>query len=552
MKRGIAWSDWSIFTKILVTFLGLAVVAMVIIGSMALVNIRNLGNHALETSESLGETAIRESTAALNQLGEAAITQKAQDVARQVEMYLAAKPPMTAAEMRDDAALREITVQPVGETGYTTLFDLDSLVILIHRFPEQERDILTLMETLPAFWGIVESATGGKASAGYYDWREVDGRIRQKYASIVPVVTPDGRDLNLWATTYIDEFSRPAADTREGIGTAILSSRDYIHDVTTDIRTIFITVFVLVIGVVAGLALLLSRAITRPVIALQQGAREIGAGNLDYNLDLKSRDELGELAGAFNQMALSLKHYTQELEATARENIAQEREIQRNLRQYAQKISQAQEKERKRIARELHDDTVQALVVVSRHLEELAVGETVLSPAQIREEVRQIMEGVRRFSQELRPSALDDLGLIPAVQWLAAELDKSSGIRATASITGEPHQLNPEADLMLFRIVQEALNNVRHHSGATGVTVEMDFTGAGIKVEIRDNGQGFQVPARLTDLTGQNKLGLVGMQERAQLMGGNLTVRSQPGQGTTLTFLIPSQPKENHPFPVSL
>jgi PAS domain S-box-containing protein len=140
-------------------------------------------------------------------------------------------------------------------------------------------------------------------------------------------------------------------------------------------------------------------------------------------------------------------------------DITQEKRAQENLRLYVQKISQAQEAERKRIARELHDDTAQSLVVVSRHLDDLASGNSKLSPKDIREEVRKILEGVRHFSQELRPSILDDLGLIPALKWLAADLTENHGINVKTEITGNQRQLPPEAELTLFRITQEALNN---------------------------------------------------------------------------------------------
>ena len=165
----------------LTLFLGLSVLSMGAIGYLATINIRDLGSYSLETSTALGERAIRNSTSHLNTLGEDLVKQKAADVAKQVEMYLKTLPAMTIEEMRADEALREIVVQPVGITGYTTLIDPREDIIIIHRFREQEKELIVLREVVPSFWTLLESSSGGATTSGYYDWLEVDGSIRQKY-----------------------------------------------------------------------------------------------------------------------------------------------------------------------------------------------------------------------------------------------------------------------------------------------------------------------------------------------------------------------------------
>lgn len=539
MSKVIAWSQWSITTKILVPFLALAVVSMSVIGYLAFTSIRGLGNYAQQTSAYLGETAIRDSTAHLNKLGEDTVTQIAKDVAKQVEIYLSTRPVMTIAEMRTDAALREIVVQPVGTTGYTTLIDPDSYIIIIHKFPEQEKNISSLKDILPSFWELIQSTSGGKASSGYYDWREVDGSIQRKYAGIATVRTADGKALTMWATTYIEEFSQPAEQTKNEINAAIATSSNYISGNVSSMQNFFIIIFTVLVNFVVGIALILSRVITRPILALKQGAEAIGQGKLDYKMEVKNKDELGDLANSFNKMGSDLNSYMEKLESTAAENIGKERKIQDNLRLYVQKISQAQEAERKRIARELHDETAQALVVVTRHLDDLASDDSKLSIEEIREEVRKILEGVRHFSQELRPSILDDLGLIPAVKWLASDMTKNHGIAVETEIIGNPRLLPPESELMLFRITQEALTNVRKHSEATKAFVRIEFAEHKIKLTIQDNGKGFNMPSGVGDLARAGKLGLAGMQERAQLLGGTLDIQSQPSQGTSLSVGVP-------------
>ncbi len=220
-------------------------------------------------------------------------------------------------------------------------------------------------------------------------------------------------------------------------------------------------------------------------------------------------------------------------------DITEEKRIQENLRLYVQQVTQAQEAERKRIARELHDETAQALVAVSRNLDDLASGNSPVSIQDVREKVRGILLGVRQFSQQLRPSILDDLGLLPAVQWLASDLTKNYNISAEVEVVGNQRKLPSEVELMLFRIIQEALTNVRRHSAATKVCIKVELTGSSTKVTMSDDGKGFEVPERAGDLARTGKLGLAGMEERAQLLGGNLTIDSKPGKGTILTVEVP-------------
>lgn len=220
-------------------------------------------------------------------------------------------------------------------------------------------------------------------------------------------------------------------------------------------------------------------------------------------------------------------------------DITEEKRIQDNLRFYVQQVSQAQEAERKRIARELHDEMAQALVAVSRNLGDLASGNSQLSIKDIREQVRGILQEVRHFSQQLRPSILDDLGLLPAVKWLASDLTKNYGIATDMEVVGKHRQLPPEAELMLFRIAQEALTNVRRHSQASRVVIRLGFADHSTKITVRDNGTGFEMPTRIGDLARSGRLGLAGMQERAQLLGGTLTVDTEPGKGTALTVEVP-------------
>jgi len=211
-----------------------------------------------------------------------------------------------------------------------------------------------------------------------------------------------------------------------------------------------------------------------------------------------------------------------------------------------QQATRAQEEERKRISRELHDDTIQSLVVLSRQLDALAANSKGL-PEDARRRIEElwqrtnnIMQGVRRLSQDLRPAALDRLGLLPTLELLASDVTQYSGIETRVKVIGTERRLPEEVELALFRITQEALRNVWRHSQATQAQVVLEFSEKRLKIIVSDNGKGFDLPRTISDLARYGKLGLAGMQERAQLIGATLAVDSQPGKGSTVTIEVPT------------
>jgi signal transduction histidine kinase len=225
-------------------------------------------------------------------------------------------------------------------------------------------------------------------------------------------------------------------------------------------------------------------------------------------------------------------------------DITEQRRMNENLRFYFRQATRAQEEERKRISHELHDDTIQSLVVLSRQLDALAndpglSGENRARLEELWHRTDSVLQGVRRLSQDLRPAALDRLGLLPAVELLASEVTGYSKVATRVNTLGKEHRLPEEVAIALFRITQEALRNVWRHSGATRADITIDFTDGRTKITVSDNGKGFQIPEKMGDLAKHGKLGLAGMQERAQLVGGTLTVQSKPGQGTTITVEAP-------------
>lgn len=218
-----------------------------------------------------------------------------------------------------------------------------------------------------------------------------------------------------------------------------------------------------------------------------------------------------------------------------------------NMRFYVQEVARAQEDERQRIARELHDETIQMMIVLSRRLEALITSPEPLSETvrqslgSLQELLRDASRGIRRFVRDLRPPSLDHLGLVATVEGLARDLVERDGIGAEVRATGDVRRLHSEEELILFRIAQEALSNVRRHSGASQVIVELEFCPDKVRMAIDDNGRGFDVPERIDELVSVGRLGLIGMQERARTLAGTLTIQSAPGRGTAVTVEVPVQ-----------
>ncbi|MDP2919158.1 MAG: PAS domain S-box protein [Dehalococcoidia bacterium] len=226
-------------------------------------------------------------------------------------------------------------------------------------------------------------------------------------------------------------------------------------------------------------------------------------------------------------------------------DVTESRRAQENLRFYTQAVTKAQEEERNRIARELHDETIQQLIAVSHQLEDFTLHTPGLSPAEtrllgaLRQRLTDTLEGVRRFSRDLRPPMLDDLGLISSVEWWISQLSGAEMPAVKLKVVGEVRRFAPEAELLLFRIIQEALINVRRHAHATQVEVTVEFAESKTVLIVRDNGKGFELPRLAGDLSRKGKLGLIGMDERARLLGATLSIETQPGRGTTVVIEVP-------------
>jgi len=261
-------------------------------------------------------------------------------------------------------------------------------------------------------------------------------------------------------------------------------------------------------------------------------------------MNVATRDESG-----FPPEAISLVTSVSDQIAVALENAQLYEALQRKEQargELLRKIMSVQEEERKRIARELHDEVSQSLTGSAFNAEavlsRLPVGAEEIrgSMEEIRDLAIRTMDEIHRVVYQLRPSLLDDLGLVAAVQWLADHYLEEAGIKVLFETVGSERPLSAEAEITLFRITQEAITNIIKHAGAESVSIAVEFHDDSAAVHIEDDGHGFSVEEVTSSSETDRGLGLLGMKERAELLDGYLRIEAQPGRGTKVSAEVPA------------
>lgn len=307
------------------------------------------------------------------------------------------------------------------------------------------------------------------------------------------------------------------------------------------------------------LALGLSRSIVRPVQSLIAATRKIGKGELSEPVEVPGKDEIGFLARSFDTMRIrlaesldSIHTHAAELERRVGERTKDLQESREKLSYLLMKIITAQEEERKRIARELHDDTCQALNALLLSLDYLSISSAGNHPVQdklreAREQALLILGGIQQLIKDLRPPVLDDFGLEYAIKWVLEKHLGDKGVKFHLDSTGSCEELKratgkqydcSKVELILFRVVQEAVINISKHAQAKNVYVTMSFEPSGIEMEIYDDGRGF-VEKEVFESAGETGFGIIGMRERVALVDGKLSICSKPGEGTYVNVFVP-------------
>ena len=282
-----------------------------------------------------------------------------------------------------------------------------------------------------------------------------------------------------------------------------------------------------------------ARQIVQPLQRLESKAAALAWGDFEA-----IKEPVGGIA--------EVRHLQMELAEMSRKVQA----AQAGLHDYIGAITSAQEEERLRLARELHDDTIQSIIALKQRLQ--LARKSVKDPGTQHSlnELETLAEGtieeLRRLTRALRPLYLEDLGLVTALEMLARETSQNDGLAVEFQKSGREHRLSREAELALYRIAQEALNNVLRHARAGRATLELTFRDGEVELEVRDDGAGFQMPKSPTDFAASGHFGLLGMRERAELMGARLEVESaqslaqhpagakgEAGRGTRLSVRLP-------------
>jgi two-component system sensor histidine kinase DegS len=279
-------------------------------------------------------------------------------------------------------------------------------------------------------------------------------------------------------------------------------------------------------------ALRISLAVTREQeknLRRQRDEMEIRLRNL--------KETLQRAEGLVYQVGTALSFLSSHMET-----MLSQIEVMQNRQALAAKIIKAQEEERFRVAREIHDGPAQAMANVVFRAEvceklidiDMVRAKTELKDLQ--EQIRQVLKETRKIIFGLRPMTLDDLGLVPTVRRVLDTLKERTGIISEIKVMGEEVRLDSHLEVGLFRIIQEALNNVEKHSQAKLVWVRVDFRRDVVNAVVEDNGRGFDLKPELGDT---NSFGIMGMEERASLLEGEVKIKSESGKGTKVYIKVP-------------
>jgi signal transduction histidine kinase len=300
---------------------------------------------------------------------------------------------------------------------------------------------------------------------------------------------------------------------------------------------------IVLVAVTILFVIVTTQNVVKRINSLVKASQRIADGDLVNPVARLGKDEIGILSQNFNDMRGKLMVTQKELNRLYKD--AQHKEKIRG--ELLHNLLSIQEEERRRIARELHDETSQTLATLNVNLEaaiamlpeDMAKAEDLLRKTQ--NQSVNTLEEIHRLIFDLRPVVLDDLGLVTAVQWLTENNLQRAGISVNFKTRGRVKKLSSPLAILLFRVIQEAIHNIAKHGGAKTANISLHFMKEMIKVIIKDDGRGFDVEEAMNTKDRPRGLGLLGMRERVELMNGSLNIRSRPGGGTEIDIEIPME-----------
>ena len=289
-------------------------------------------------------------------------------------------------------------------------------------------------------------------------------------------------------------------------------------------------------------------SVRRPVRTLTDAAERIAGGDLSRPIQ-SDVDEIGRLGAALEHMRVQLRDSIASVEYA---NAVLERRVEERTRQLSRvlrRVISAQEDERRRVARELHDETSQLVAAMAMSLDAAKGAPTPAGVSELRLLVDRMHDSLHRIIVNLRPSVLDDLGLAAAIDWLAEHQLRRAGVAVRCELSDlQDSRVDSSIEIALFRVVQESMTNILRHASASAVLIQGGITQARscesegrLWIEIEDDGEGFEVGAIAAETGSLRGIGLAGMRERMELVGGTIEFDSAPGEGTRIRLEAPVQ-----------
>jgi two-component system sensor histidine kinase VicK len=567
-------------------------------------DLRNMEESTLTFINETMQISKNVSSSAMEGMGKEIIKTKAEDVTKELEVYIKSHPNMTVYDLQNDTEFNKIAVQPVGKTGYTAVTDYNTLICRFHKDPKiVNMDLSLLAEKLPGFWAIMSRTRGGITADGFYEWIDPDGtkRFKYMYIAIINATTADKVGMHVAATTYIDEFSLPTLKFSEELDehkNIMLSNHEKIlSGIMNDIILVFIFTLILVII----LTVFITRSIIKPITEFRRDAKEISNGNLDVKIKVKSDDEIGELAEAFNQMTndirksrAEIENYSKGLEKRVKERTAElDKKVDEltnsktamlnmmeDLDNANKELLTSQNRFKKSFnkLKELDVDKDRFISIAAHELKtpmtaisgfaQLLENEKIIENDEIRNKYLKIIETEIKRLGKLVTEVLDlsriDLG---TMKFTVEDVDtpknmeeiknemlqrtKEKGLSMNFSIEQNLPIIKTDRE-KLREILINLIDNSIKYTKRGGIKVDVHKEYDHIKFSVADTGIGiskkyfsklftrfYQIESPFTRKAGGTGLGLSICKEFVENLGGRIWLKSKVGKGTTFYFTLP-------------